>query len=138
MKKLITLFCFFIAAISMFAQGTITGTMLDKTSGEPLMFASVYIDGTQKGTETDFDGKFTLDVAAGTYTVVGSYVGYPDKKIEGIVVKDKEVTYIDFTMSADAQMLEEIVVKAEVIETCLLYTSPSPRDQRGSRMPSSA
>ena len=28
--------------------------------------------------------------------------------------------------------------KGELFETCLLYTSPSPRDQRGSRMPSSA
>ena len=115
MKKITLLFCFFISAISMFAQGTITGTMLDKATGEPLMFANVYIDGTQKGTETDFDGKFQLQVEAGTYNVVGSYVGYPDKKIEGIVVKDKEVTYIDFTMAADGEMLEEVVVKAEII-----------------------
>ncbi len=116
MKKLTLLFCFFISAISMFAQGTITGTMLDKATGEPLMFASVYVDGTQKGTETDFDGKFELQVEAGTYTIVGSYVGYPDKKIEGIVAKDKELTYIDFTMAADGEMLEEVVVKAEIIE----------------------
>jgi len=82
------------------------------------MFANVYIEGNlQKGTETDFDGKFQFQIEAGTYNVVGSYVGYPNKKIEGIVVKDKEITYIDFTMSADAEMLEEIVVTAEVIES---------------------
>ena len=32
----------------------------------------------------------------------------------------------------------ELALRAELIEACLLYTSPSPRDQRGSRMPSSA
>ena len=32
----------------------------------------------------------------------------------------------------------EIYVKLEAFNPCLLYTSPSPRDQRGSRMPSSA
>ena len=80
MKKLTLLFTFCIAAISMFAQGTITGTMIDKDSGEPIMFANVYIDGNlQKGTETDFDGKFQFQIEAGTYNVVGSYVGYPNK-----------------------------------------------------------
>ena len=34
--------------------------------------------------------------------------------------------------------LGQVVSRAVVIATCLLYTSPSPRDQRGSRMPSSA
>ena len=40
-------------------------------------------------------------------------------------------------MQSDAGMAERSKV-ANVSKTCLLYTSPSPRDQRGSRMPSSA
>ena len=41
---------------------------------------------------------------------------------------------IDIWMSAS----QEIVMVIDAVYTCLLYTSPSPRDQRGSRMPSSA
>ena len=36
------------------------------------------------------------------------------------------------------EILDDIKVRVDALNTCLLYTSPSPRDQRGSRMPSSA
>ena len=36
------------------------------------------------------------------------------------------------------EMLKRLKIESEFIDGCLLYTSPSPRDQRGSRMPSSA
>lgn len=116
MKKTFFLLLFLCTVAFLSAQGTITGTLIDGESGEPIMFANVYIDGTTNGSETDFDGKFQLKADAGTYTVVASYVGYPDKKIEGVVVNDKEVTYLDFTMKEDAVALEEVVVKAERIE----------------------
>ncbi len=116
MKKISILFVCLLGVFTLAAQGTITGTMIDGDSGEPLMFANVSIEGTTTGTDTDFDGKFILEVEPGTYTVVASYVGYPTKKMESVVVKDKEVTYLDFTMTEDAQILEEVVVKAEKIE----------------------
>ena len=55
----------------------------------------------------------------------------------GISQKD-----IDFTCSGSCDYLQgaafAFVEGLSAIQTCLLYTSPSPRDQRGSRMPSSA
>ena len=116
MKKLSFFFACFLSICSLAAQGTITGTLIDGNSGEPLMFANVSIEGTTTGTDTDFDGKFVIEVEPGTYTVVASYVGYPTKKMENVVVKNKEVTYLDFTMTEDAQILEQVVVTGEKIE----------------------
>ena len=49
---------------------------------------------------------------------------------------DNDNEYVDFSFADGDLQLDDIMnVK---FETCLLYTSPSPRDQRGSRMPSSA
>ena len=43
-----------------------------------------------------------------------------------------------FNMAVDSKLRGCDLVKLAVTDVCLLYTSPSPRDQRGSRMPSSA
>ena len=70
-------------------------------------------------------------------------VGYKrlEKAISELGIQDKvEIEWQPFelnpTMSADGQNLNEHMM--EKYRICLLYTSPSPRDQRGSRMPSSA
>ena len=45
-----------------------------------------------------------------------------------------EVVFVDMSVEGSDQLLEDLMQR----QGCLLYTSPSPRDQRGSRMPSSA
>lgn len=104
---------------SIFSQGTISGTVLDKESSETMISATVLVEGTDEGEVTDFDGKYQIKIDAGVYNLVFSYVGYPEMKIEGVEVKDGEVTVIDafLTMDKDGIQIEEIVVKAEVIKT---------------------
>ena len=73
---------------------------------------------------------------------------YKQKVLELISVGDKSVAQIcrdlDLTPSAVNKWIKAdksnsgIMTQNSLSETCLLYTSPSPRDQRGSRMPSSA
>ena len=55
-------------------------------------------------------------------------------KVDWYMLKDVNVDYYDVEVSTDGNDFQLL----EVVEACLLYTSPSPRDQRGSRMPSSA
>ncbi len=104
---------------SIFSQGTISGTVLDKESGETMISATVLVEGTDVGEITDFDGKYQIKLDAGTYNLVFSYVGYPEMKIEGVEVKDNELTVIDALMTMDESgvQIEEIVVKAEAIKT---------------------
>ncbi len=100
---------------SLFSQSvTISGTVKDSI-GNTLPGASVIIDGTSKGTTTDFDGKYTIEIESsnlkskgGTYAfLVASYVGYASSRKE---IGDK--TSINFTLNEDLNALDEIVLTA--------------------------
>ena len=66
-----------LAAHAAQAQGKLTGVVQDSTTHEPLAFASVFLANTTLGVTTTESGKFEFPkVPAGTYDLVGSYVGY--------------------------------------------------------------
>ncbi len=58
---------------------TVTGQVVDET-GEPVIGASVVVEGTTNGTITDFDGRFALQVPSGKKVVI-SFVGYVPQTI---------------------------------------------------------
>lgn len=84
-------------------QSTVTGTVTD-SDGTPLPGASVVERGTTNGTQTDFDGNFTIDVGEDA-TLVISYIGFSTQEI---AVSGQ--TNINVTMSEDASQLDEVVV----------------------------
>ncbi len=75
-RGLVLMLCF--AAFSNFAwaQKTISGLVTDSDNKEPLVGASVVITGTTKGTLTDVDGKYTLDIPKDAKTLTFSFTGY--------------------------------------------------------------
>ncbi len=78
MKKLTTLlFC--LSFISIWSQIKISGTVVDEEN-QPLIGASVYINNTSIGTDTDDEGYFAFTVKEGSYELVVSYIGYDTKK----------------------------------------------------------
>ena len=117
MKKFTKLIFLFLMPFFVAAQGTLSGTILDEKYGDPLIGANVFIENTTIGTSTDFDGKYTFEVEPGIYNVIFSYVGYQDKKVEGVEIKDGEITYLDNTLSDEAVELDlQVVVQAKAIE----------------------
>lgn len=81
----------------------IVGTVTD-TKGEPLIGASVIVEGENKGVTTDIDGNYEIDVPEGG-RLMFSYIGFtPEKKK---IDKDGR---IDIVMSEDSQLLNEVVV----------------------------
>ncbi len=119
MKKTLfaTILAFSVGLCLLRAQGTISGTIIDEKYSEPLIGANVLIEGTAIGTSTDYDGKYQFPAEAGTYTIVVTYIGYNDKKIEDVVIKDGQVTYLDISLSDEAVDFDvEVVVKAATIE----------------------
>lgn len=86
----------------MFAQGKVSGTIKD-SSGEALIGVSVVQKGTTKGTITDYDGNFTLDVPSGSSLLI-TYLGYLPKE----VVATK--TPMSIVLEEDTKKLEEVVV----------------------------
>ena len=71
----------FLMTVTAFAQGTITGTVIDGETSTPLPGASVMVKGTSNGTSTDFDGNFTINVNSSTGTLVVTYIGFTSRDI---------------------------------------------------------
>jgi iron complex outermembrane receptor protein len=82
---------------------TVTGTVTDATG--PLPGASVVVQGTTTGTQTDFDGNYTLDGVPSDGTLVFSYIGYATQQ-----VPVNGQTSINATLDEDAQALDEVVI----------------------------
>jgi len=110
--SLLSLFFFFVTAG--FAQtGTIRGTIVDAKTNEPLIGASVLVEGTSNGAAADLDGNFViLNLAAGTYTLRASYVAYRPVAIQHVLVEKGKETILNFAMDPDDVSLDEVVVVA--------------------------
>lgn len=99
-----------------FAQGTIRGEMFDAEFQESIIGGVVKIEGTSNGAVTDLDGQYSIQVPAGTYNVIHSYVGYTDKKVTGVVVTDGEVISLGRVVVGDddsGNEIEEVVITVE-------------------------
>jgi TonB-linked SusC/RagA family outer membrane protein len=91
------------------AQGTLKGTVTDKTTGEPLPTANVFLTEIRRGATTDFDGNYSITgVPAGSYTLRVTYVGYKQLNTT-IEIASAEVVF-DVKLDADLVGLEELVV----------------------------
>ena len=85
---------------------TVSGTVLDKTTNEPLIGVSVVVKGeANAGTITDMDGKFTLKLPYAEAPLVFSYLGYQPQEI--IPGAKKELTVL---LQEDTKALQEVVV----------------------------
>src|SRR5688572_14670227 len=70
-------------------QGLITGTVTDGGSGQPLPAVQVQVlsaAGQSSGSITNVSGRFQVPVAAGTYTVIATMIGYAENRVEGVQV----------------------------------------------------
>lgn len=91
-----------------FSQSTITGTVLDDVSQQPIPSANVVIVGTSIGTATDFDGNFTLSTDKNPpFTIQVSSVGFSAKDIE--VTSKKQVINVILN---EGTSLDEVVISA--------------------------
>ncbi|PZX49168.1 SusC/RagA family TonB-linked outer membrane protein [Algoriphagus chordae] len=71
----------FVLSVPLYAQTvTVKGTVVSEGDNEPVPGALVSIKGTQKGTVTDIDGKFSLDASVGE-TLVVSFVGFTSNEV---------------------------------------------------------
>ncbi len=84
---------------------TISGSVMDKASNEPIIGASLVLKGTTKGTVTDMEGKFTLQLDQAGILVV-SFAGYKGKEIS----VDANSGLLSITLNEDVLNLDEVVV----------------------------
>ena len=115
--RICTLAVLLLAGLTAMAQQMqVTGTVVDKATGETIIGASVVEAGTQNGVITDFDGKFALSVAPGA-TISITYIGYKPVTV-------KAAPTLEIAMEEDSEMLDEVVVTG--------YTTQRKADLTGS------
>ena len=105
-------------------EGFIRGIVYDDQTAESLPGVTVFVEGTTLGSITDFDGKFSVTVPQGTYTLRVSFISYETLNIEGVIVEAGEPTILDNLRLKEANIeIKGVVVTAEVIrntETAML------------------
>ncbi len=90
-------------------QFTISGTVVDKASGQVLAGANVYLDKTDKGALVNESGKYAIcQISPGKYTLVASFLGYQSIK-QNIIISSEDVN-VSFALKEDSKLLQEVVV----------------------------
>lgn len=106
MKKYILTLCLALIGLSAMAQNiAVRGQVTSKADGEPLIGATVRVQGTNQGTATDIDGNYTLNNVDPKATLIFNYVGFAELTIP---VKGQSV--INAELSETASSLDELVV----------------------------
>ncbi|MBR2150565.1 MAG: TonB-dependent receptor [Prevotella sp.] len=95
---------------------SISGKVTSSTDGEPLIGATVQVQGDKNGVVTDFDGNYVIQAEKGQ-TLVFSYVGYLTK-----TVKIGDANTIDVVLDEDRQSLDEVVVVGYGVQKKKLVT----------------
>lgn len=86
-------------------QFSVSGTVTDQETGEPLPGATVLVKGTSNGTITDIEGKYTLNLSNELAVLTVSFVGYLAREV---TIDGRSV--IDIGLSTDIAALDEVVV----------------------------
>ncbi len=102
-KPLVFLFLLCLFPLGAMAQSVIKGTVSDE-AGEPIIGASVKVQGTKTGAVTDFNGNFSVEANANS-TLVISYIGYTTA-----TVKVNGRNNIEVSLKEDSQTLSDVVV----------------------------
>lgn len=105
--------CFMFVAFSSMAlahsivqeEVEVTGTIVDEL-GMPMIGVTVIEKGTSNGTQTDFDGNFSIEIPAGA-TLTFSFVGYTTREIENVT---EDMVPLELTMETDVSSLDEVVI----------------------------
>ena len=106
--KRASLFILYILTVFSSQAGTITGIVKDE-KGNALSYASITVKGTTRGAVTNTEGRFTINLAAGNYTLICQYVGY--KKEEKNITVDGTTVVVNFELSIQEVTMQEVIIK---------------------------
>ena len=108
--KIILSFIVWILSLTVFAQTTeITGTLRDEKTSDPVPFVNIGIKGQSRGTFSDSNGTYHLELPKGTYTIFFSCVGY-DRLEKEMVINGENDVILDLPLNPTTQELNTVVV----------------------------
>jgi hypothetical protein len=93
---------------------TLSGYVTDATTGKPMPFANVYLNGSTRGSITNEQGHFSLvGVPLGTVEVVASFVGYQPAN-QTLRLNDEQAKTINFRLKPGGQLLATVTVRGNL------------------------
>lgn len=112
LRKNSSLFFLFLSVMFCNAQSRITGVVLDQNSN-PISEASIQIEELKnKGTISNFEGKFDLEVPRGSYTLKANFIGFKEYT-KKIIVNDLKITSHTIVLEQDIKELSDVIVKGK-------------------------
>jgi hypothetical protein len=88
--------------------GIVRGNVFDASTGEPIIYGTVVLDGTDFGMNTNFEGFFSFtDVPAGSYNLIVTYVGYETYE-EKIEVENNKILYRNIEIAPSSVQLQTV------------------------------
>ncbi len=116
-------------SLEIYAQGTITGKVMDSNSNEALVGATVVVEGTSRGVPTNLDGTFSLEIPAGENNIVVSYIGYITKTLQVSIRNNETRDLGDIELESNTVGIEEIMITSSFAkdrQTPVSMTTISP------------
>ena len=114
--RIAALLFLFALTYSGWCQGVIRGKITDGQTGETLIGANAFIEGTTKGAMADLDGNFSLEgLDPGTYKLIGRFIGYTPMT-ETVTITGDEVVIVNFNLFVETFVIEqaaEVVAKVD-------------------------
>lgn len=106
----LAVFAFALINIQASTTGKLTGIVTDATTGDPLPFVNITLEGTNIGAATDINGNYTiLNIPPGVYSVKFQYIGFQTVIVEGVQIS------IDLTTRQDVELLESSIELGEIV-----------------------
>lgn len=105
-------------------SGSIKGYVTDATSGEPLPYSNIWIEGSSQGTTSNSDGYFVLtNTPNKNFTLVVSYIGYKSKSV--LIEFDKnDISIISIGLDPKVLAGQDIFVKGEFTDVFQMNEDP--------------
>ena len=112
MKKYLALF--FLTGIIFGSNGKITGTVSQKTNGEPAVGVNIILVDSYMGAATDENGRFTiLNVPPGTYSLRADAIGFAQVVVQNVRVTTSQTTELSIKLEESVVEGQEVTVVAE-------------------------
>lgn len=119
LRQLISTLVILLIGFSTYAQttGDLRGNLTDAKTGEPLVGATVRLEGTNLGAITDLEGKYLIkNIPPKSYNIVASFIGYNTTTKFNVVIRSEGNPDLNFKVEESSTSLGEIVVTSNPFE----------------------
>ncbi|CAM4127944.1 carboxypeptidase-like regulatory domain-containing protein [Flavobacterium antarcticum] len=99
-----------LVASTVFAQGKITGTIVDEQLGSGIPAVNITINGTTTGTSSDMEGKFTIESSVAKGQLIITFIGFEKKSVNFTVQNGQTVDLGSIKLVEDTSELDEVIV----------------------------